>query len=111
MIFFICTKFHETTFDSLKNSKWTPFSNGKLQTLRCLILLKMYIRLWFLFPAPRLIMFYICTKFWENISKCFRVIKRTQKVQREVILQTKIGSVMAFVFCTSSDNTLYFYEV
>ena len=37
---------------------------------------KMQVALWFVFSAYCLIMFYICTKFYENISKGLRVFVR-----------------------------------
>ena len=38
---------------------------------------KMYVELWFLFSAHRLIMVYISTKFHENILHGIKVIERT----------------------------------
>ena len=36
---------------------------------------KMYVELMYVFSAHSVLMFYICTKFHENISECFRVIE------------------------------------
>ena len=54
-------------------------------------------------------MFYICTKFHENISKGFRVIRKFSKGHNTV---KNVGGVPVFVLCiASSDDVLYLYQI
>ena len=65
--------------------------------------------LWFLFSAHCLIVFYICTKFNENISKGFKVIEGTQFPRG--IMSKNVGGAMVLVLCSSPDNALYLYQI
>ena len=59
------------------------------------------------FSAYCLMVLYICTKFQENISKGFRVIKWTSTEMYKGHNSIKyLGGVMVLVLCTSSDNAL-----
>ena len=68
----------------------------------------------FLFSAHCLLMLYISTKLHENISKGFKVIKRTQcpyEIFKGEQFSKNVGGVMVFNLCTLSDNALYLYQV
>ena len=60
-------------------------------------------------------MLYISMKFHENILKGFQVIERTRNDHCEISKGNNYKTVQnksyVLVFCTSSDNVLYFYEV
>ena len=74
-------------------------------------LVKIVVELYFLFSTYPLIMFYIFTKFHENILKDFRVIKLTQfpyqNLHMGIIWLKNVDRVMVLVQCTSSDDDLY----
>ena len=62
-----------------------------------------------------LIMFYICTKFHENIKKGFRIIERTRfpkfKFSKGNNSKKIVGGVMVLVLCLLSNAALYLYKV
>ena len=75
----------------------------------------MQIEVWSLLSAYLLIMFYICTKFHENISKGFRVFERTRfpkfifsKGNNSV---KNVGGVMVLVLCLLSNVAFYLYNI
>ena len=67
--------------------------------------------LWYFISAHYLMMLYICTKFQENISKGFRVIKSILKFSKGHNSVNSEGGVMALVLSTLSDGVLYLYQV
>ena len=62
-----------------------------------------------------LIMFYICTKFHEDIKKGFRFIERTRfpifKFSKGNNSKKIVGGVMVLVLCLLSNAALYLYKV
>ena len=60
-------------------------------------------------------MLLISMKFHESILNGFQVMKRTRiyhcRISNENNSKTNRTRVAALVFCTSSDNALYLYEV
>ena len=64
------------------------------------------------FTAYHLMTLYICTKFQENISKDFKVIKGTHTEITKGHNSIKyVDGVTVLVLCTSPDNALYFSQV
>ena len=69
--------------------------------------------------AGRLIMFYICVKFRENVTNCIRVMERTRVHGRNGCVQCSKGNnsvsrkprVTVHVFYTSSHSGLHWCEV
>ena len=60
-------------------------------------------------------LFYICIKFHENTSKCFRAIEGLlfpySGFPKGHYSVKTVGRVMAFVLCILSDLALYLYKV
>ena len=68
----------------------------------------------FPFSTHCLKMLYICTKFQENISKGFKVIKRCGyilKVTKGHNSVNTLGGIMLLFLSILSDNALYLYQV
>ena len=57
----------------------------------------------------------ICTKFRENISKCFKIFRADTISKTEIFKREKfhknVNGVIVLVLCTSPDSALYFYQV
>ena len=72
----------------------------------------MWVAFWIVISEYRLIMYYICTKFRENISEGLRVTDRTRFPNKIFLKGHKsVSGVMVLNLCTSSDNALYLYKV
>ena len=55
---------------------------------------------------------YICTKFQENISKGFRVTKRSDtKMYKRVLFHKNVGGVTVLILYTLPDNALHLSQV
>ena len=76
MVVIFCTKFHENIFDGIKRYR--------AETIFILLISKghspekMQVELGFSFAAHRLMMLYICTKFYENILDSIKFMERTR---------------------------------
>ena len=68
-----------------------------------------------LISACRLLMLYICAKFYEINLNGIKVIERTRflyrKLQRGIIPQKNVGGVTVVYLCIPSGHALYFYQV
>ena len=69
MLLYICTKFHENIFDSIRAMEGTRFSLEKIQ--RGINSQTLQVELQFLFSAYCLTLVYFCTQFHENIFDGF----------------------------------------
>ena len=76
IIVYICTKFYENILEGNKVTERTRFSYQTFK--RALFRKKMKMELRFFFFAHRLIVFYISTKFHENILDGIKLIERTR---------------------------------
>ena len=75
MMLYICKKFRVNIWNGFKviKSKY----NFHINNCKGTVFGKKYMELQFLFSANCLVMFYICTKFCENIFNRFKVMERT----------------------------------
>ena len=65
MMLYICTKFHQNMLKDFRASEGLNFQYSKYSKGHNSV--KMYVEVWSLFSANRLIMRFICTKFHEKI--------------------------------------------
>ena len=83
---------------------WSQFTKGhnSTKTVDGVIILN---------SIHRLVMFDICTRFQENISKGFRIKCNlyTEICQMGIILQKNVDGVMVLVLSALSDNAFYLY--
>ena len=56
-------------------------------------------------------LFYICIKFHENISKGFRLLFPYSGFSKGHNSVKTVGTVMVLVLCISSHHALYLYKV
>ena len=75
MVLYICSKFRENISKSFRDIERTQFPY--INVRRGIIPSKMKEELRFLVSSHCLMVLYVCTKFYKNISKGFRVIEGT----------------------------------
>ena len=108
IISYIFTKFRKNTSKGFRVIERTQFRYNNLQ--RGINLYERSVQLRFIFSAYCLIMFYLSTKFHENMVYGYKVVEWILNITKNKIFVRALGGVIVLFLCISSDNGLSLYK-